>query len=183
MIKDILTTEIIKSDYKKEFRSSIKIVIILSIVFVLLSLLIIYLFSHLKNTLLFLEILMLSPAMVFAFICLAVIFDSYKDYITINREQFKIVTDEIIGYQEKETYISSPFLSSFSHPYILEFKSYGNYWIPARENYTKSRNYSLTDKDVFNYTTVGDTFYLVIIKKRKILLVYNTKLFEFKENI
>lgn len=40
MIKDILTTEIIKSDYKKEFRSSIKIVIILSIVFVLLSLLI-----------------------------------------------------------------------------------------------------------------------------------------------
>ena len=126
---------------------------------------------------------MLSPTIFFALLCLIVLFDSYKDYATIKKEQFKIVTDKLMTYQEKETYIGSAFSSSFSHPYILEFKSYGNYSIPSKNNYTLSRNYSSTDKDIFNYATIGDTFYLVITKKEKILLAYNTKLFELKKSI
>lgn len=182
MQKETLTLDKIIYDYKKEFFSSIKIVLIMPFIFILLIAFLIYLFSCLENKNLVLEILMISPPTFFLFLCLAVLWDSYKDYKVVKKQLFKIVIDKLIGSDEKKTYIGSPFIASFSHPYILVFASYGEYCIPPK-NHRSSNLYNMNDKAVFNYSDIGDTFYLVITKKGKILLAYNTKLFELENNI
>ena len=183
MKKDILTIQKIKSDYRKLFYSSIKTVILMPIILVLLITLIIYLFSCLenKNLFLLLEILIISPPIFMSYICLATIFETYKDYNTIKKDLFKIVTDTLISSEEKATYIGSAFAASFSRPYTLNFASYGQYCILNGENYSSSELYTMNDKGVFNYSTVGDIFYLILDNKNRILLVYNTKLFELSD--
>lgn len=183
MKKDILTIQKIKSDYRKLFYSSIKTVILMPIILVLLITLIIYLFSCLqnKNLFLLLEILIISPPIFMCYICLATIFETYKDYNTIKKDLFKIVTDTLISSEEKATYIGSAFAASFSRPYTLNFASYGQYCILNGENYSSSELYTMNDKGVFNYSTVGDIFYLILDNKNRILLVYNTKLFELSD--
>lgn len=180
MKKDILTTSKIKSDYQKQFFSSIKTVIFMPVIFALLIALIIFLFSRLENNTLFLilEILIISPPIFMSYICLATILEAYRDYNTIKQDSFKIVTDTLISSEEKATYIGSAFAASFSQPYTLHFASYGQYCIPGGENYSSSKLYAMNDKGVFNYSTIGDTFYLIVDTKNRILLAYNTKLFE-----
>ena len=39
----------------------------------------------------------------------------------------------------------------------------------------------MSDKGVFNYSNIGDSFYLIIDSKERILLAYNTKLFELQD--
>ena len=153
------------------------------IILVLLITLIIYLFSCLenKNLFLLLEILIISPPIFMSYICLATIFETYKDYNTIKKDLFKIVTDTLISSEEKATYIGSAFAASFSRPYTLNFASYGQYCILNGENYSSSELYTMNDKGVFNYSTVGDIFYLILDNKNRILLVYNTKLFELSD--
>ena len=150
------------------------------IIFALLIALIIYLFSLLESNLLFLilEIFLISPLIFTIYICLSTLLDSYKDYNTIKKDLFKIVTDNLISCQEKSTYIGSSFAASFNRPYTLNFTSYGQYCVLEGKNYSSSELYAMSDKGVFNYSNIGDTFYLIIDKNEKILLVYNTKLFE-----
>ena len=183
MAKDILTIEKIKRDYRKQFYSSIKTVILMPIIFILLIALIIYLFSCLENNNLFLllEILIVSPPIFMSYICLATILEAYRDYTTIKKDLFKIITDTLISSEEKATYISSAFAASFSHPYALNFASYGQYCILSGENYSSSELYTMNDKGVFNSSTIGDTFYLIVDTKNRILLAYNTKLFELSD--
>ncbi len=63
--------------------------------------------------------------------------------------------------------------------YHLTFSGYGEYVVP-QENYSWSQNFSMTAKGVYNYSDYGDEFYLVLSKPNtgKILLVYNTKMFD-----
>ena len=65
--------------------------------------------------------------------------------------------------------------------YIFWFKKYGKYFVPL-ENYTWSKVYDLSADGVYNYSSCGDEFYLVLSKPYtgKILLAYNTKMFEFE---
>ena len=150
------------------------------IIFALLIALIVYLFSCLENNTIFrfLEILIISPLILFSYVCFAVLLESYKDYGTIKQDLFKIVTDKLIGSEEKVTHIGSALAASFNRPYTLHFASYGQYCILGGENYSSSELYAMSDTGVFNLSNIGDTFYLIIDKKERILLAYNTKLFE-----
>lgn len=183
MKKDILTVQKIKLDYRKQFFNSIKTIIVMPIIFISLIALIIYLFSHLENNnlLLLLEILIISPPIFMSYICLATILEAYRDYGTIKKDLFKIATDTLISSEEKATYIGSAFAASFSSPYTLNFASYGQYCILGGENYSSSELYHMNDTGVFNYSTIGDTFYLILDTKNRILLAYNTKLFELSD--
>ena len=65
--------------------------------------------------------------------------------------------------------------------YTMYFSSYGKYVI-REENYKWSENFNMNATGVYNYSKYGDEFYLVLSKPHtgKILLVYNTKLFEME---
>lgn len=65
--------------------------------------------------------------------------------------------------------------------YTMYFSSYGKYVI-QEENYKWSENFNMNATGVYNYSKYGDEFYLVLSKPHtgKILLVYNTKLFEME---
>jgi len=183
MKKDILTLQRIKLDYKKQFFRHIKTTVIMPIILTLLIALIAYLFSFLEKTALFLllEILLISPLIFINYILFSILIETYKDRNTIEKGLFKIVTDKLISSQEKVTHIGSAFAASFNQPYTLGFASYGQYSIIGGENYSSSELYRMSDKGVFNYADIGDTFYLVIDKKERILLVYNTKLFDLQD--
>ena len=182
MIKDIITKERIKQDYQKQFFGSTKVVIVMPIILILLIALIVFLFSLLEFNamLLAMEILFLFPAVFVCYLCIATLIEANKDLDTIKKDSFRIETDILIGSEEKATYITSAFAASFNHPYILEFKSFGKYCVP-KENYSASKIYDMSDKGVFNYSNVGDTFYLILDAKDRILSVYNTKMFELAD--
>ena len=65
--------------------------------------------------------------------------------------------------------------------YTMYFSSYGKYVIQD-DNYKWSENFNMNATGVYNYSKYGDEFYLVLSKPHtgKILLVYNTKLFEME---
>ena len=183
MQRDILTKEKIKLDYKKQFYQSIKIVIIMPIILTLLLALIIYLFSRLDSLSVMHKIqkfLFISIILLFIFISLNVLYDSYKEFRLICTNKFHITTDTLIDLKEKRKLYGNIFLASFSRPYVLNFASYGQYCIPEGTNHNSSEAFSMNDKGVFNCSKIGDTFYLVICNN-KIALAYNTKLFELQQ--
>lgn len=51
-------------------------------------------------------------------------------------------------------------------------------------NYKWSKMYAMSNQGIYNYSQIDDDFYLVFSneKKNKLLLIYNKKLFELKEN-
>ena len=183
MKKDIITKERIKQDYQKQFSSSIRMVIVIPIILILLIALIVFLFSLLEFNAMFLtlEIIVLLPAVFGCYICVASLIDAYKDLDTVKSESFRIVTDTLIGIDEKAVYAGSAFFATlFNHPYTLIFDSFGKYFIHG-ENYSSSELYAMNDKGVYTHAIVGDTYYLVIGSKNKVLAVYNTKMFELAE--
>ena len=66
--------------------------------------------------------------------------------------------------------------------YYLHFSQYGKFQIPD-ENYKWSSCFSMSNKGVYNYSSNGDEFYLVLSKPHtgKILYAYNTKMFELED--
>ncbi len=119
----------------------------------------------------------------------AVCCKSLIEYITIKRKAYTVVTATLIDVKEKHVKLP-PFhiiillfnLASEKEerPYTLVFEKYGKYYIPAK-NYASNPYTLMTENQVFNSSFVKDTFILVVNKKNKILLAYNTKLFEYQE--
>lgn len=77
----------------------------------------------------------------------------------------------------------------YSRPYYsFAFAKYGTYQLYMggyEKNYNWSKMYSMSNEGIYNYSHTDDDFYLVLSggKKPHILLIYNKKLFELKENI
>lgn len=180
MEKDILTREKIKQDYKSISRKGVLPLILGSISLIALLALFVYLFSRLGRFNSFREILIIPVIILLISILISIIYDTYKKYKLLQNNKFYITTDKLVACEEKQTFGGSAFISSFSKPYILHFHSYGKYCIPEYKNYSSSEMFSMNDVGVFNYSNKGDTFYLVICNN-KIVLAYNTKLFEFKD--
>ena len=64
--------------------------------------------------------------------------------------------------------------------YVLSFKSFGKYRVPAQQHYAWSELYSMSPDGIYNTSIIDDTFYIAVRKDdpKKILWVYNAKLFE-----
>ncbi len=95
--------------------------------------------------------------------------------------RYRIVTDKIVGYREKDEY-SRRSITSTRTVYILNFASYGEFRIPAGENYPTSKNYCMTAEGVYNSTHPDDEFYLVMYKNT-IIQAYNRSMFKLKDEI
>jgi hypothetical protein len=89
-----------------------------------------------------------------------------------------IVKDTLLNAEVKDRY-SRKFIDD---KYRLHFAKYGSFVIPV-ENYKWSAAFEMDAKGVFHHSCSGDEFYLVLSKAQggKILLAYNTKLFDLEE--
>ena len=88
-----------------------------------------------------------------------------------------IVKDKLVGMEEKEHLSRRTYYKTLH----LYFSRYGDYTIPD-DNYKWSTYFSMSNKGVYEYSSNGDEFYLVLSKPHigKILYAYNTKMFEFE---
>lgn len=91
-----------------------------------------------------------------------------------------IVKDTLLATEVKDRYSRK----LVDEKYHLHFSKYGNYVIPIK-NYIWSAAYEMDEKGVFHHSCSGDEFYLVLSKAQggKILLAYNTKMYELEEVI
>ena len=71
--------------------------------------------------------------------------------------------------------------NGFGIHYHLVFASCGKFPLRKTTYYSRSDLYQMTDEGIVNTSVEGDTFYVVTNSKKSILMVYNTKLFEYKE--
>lgn len=104
-----------------------------------------------------------------------------KDLITllqINKDNFGVLTDKLIGCQD-EIFINMSLRLWLFKPYIFHFSSYGKYRIPEFLHYKWSEIYRMGYKNVYNRANIGDEFYLININK-EIIIVYNSKHFDLK---
>ena len=85
------------------------------------------------------------------------------------------LTDRVEGGYHRRGLPNAPYVC-----YELCFYPYNNYSIPARKHYKWSKEHSMSEKDLFKTSEIGDEFVLVTQSKKDILLVYNTKFFEYK---
>ena len=117
----------------------------------------------------------------FAALCLLVSARSFNRSVIISRLPFEILIDTLTKTEEKIISPVPKWISS--RPYKLYFANYGNWspWSEPMKNYTWSKLYCLTDAGVYNYSEVGDTFYLIRSKGTEIVVVYNTKMFELQD--
>ena len=110
------------------------------------------------------------------YVLIAAFCKAYLDNRDISGGRFKIVTDKVVSRKE----ITSDF-GWFPHTYYyLEFASHGEYSIRLANN-TFSDEYIMSDMGVYHSARKGETFYLVLGRKGKILLAYNTKFFELQD--
>ena len=181
--KEILIKETIIKDAKNIATSKYMLPMILVLFGVVIEIIVMYSFglTYTENILVLLVSL---------FVLLFVIFKYAKVVAKISNDEIVITKDVLIscedGCDQSITTVTRPvgtaFLNLFSNEskFALNFKCYGTFRIPKGVNYQESKMYSMDAKGVYNYSVVGDEFYLVVIDN-KILYVYNTKLFELQE--
>ena len=180
MQKDKLTMKDIKTDLHKELKNSYFRLVVFSLLFAAISALIYFI-----NPVKFVDVRLFIYLLIFialAALLLYLVIVQTVDIIKLNkmfRNPACIVKDKLVGMEIKE-YYNRYGITTEHH---LFFSGYGEYVIPP-ENYTWSQNFNMSDKSVYNCSTCGDEFYLVLSKPHtgKILLAYNTKMFEF-ENV
>lgn len=96
--------------------------------------------------------------------------------------RFYITTSTLTKSYQKEGWRSSnpTFMLLFRKPYRLQFTSYGEYLIPEGKNYKWSEKHCMDAKSVYDYSIIGDEFYVVVINNT-ICYAYNKKLFELEK--
>ena len=185
--KEILSKERIKIDIKNKCIDDIKAVVrtsLILLVFLVMPPIILYkvftpydIPSSISTPITIISIVVLLLTVFFLIKPLKLFFD-------VNKKDFQITTDKLSHSSEmsmSDIMIFSNWwlIYSLSKPYRLNFNSYGKYLVPKGKNYRWSNLYCMDDKGVYNYSVVGDEFYLAVIDNQ-ILLAYNKKLFELQ---
>ena len=101
----------------------------------------------------------------------------------INQNKFTVVTDQLL--ETTEGRLSAIGLMQgylWWKPHTLRFAAHGEYYIGRGKQYKWSKLYDLSARDVFNSSHPGDTF-ILIMRGKKILMAYNTRLFEAAEGL
>lgn len=190
-----LTNANIVKEYEELFKERIIKDIIKLSVFLLYYVFVAWLFSLIPWAI-FLDIITFG---VLVASCYFIIGYYVKEIIVLTKNRklilngdFNVTTEKIVNTFPKERYNKFLVLGLFINPvlafYIIEHKPYrlvfsgfGEYKILNGKYYTSSDIYEMTEKGVYNRAATGDLHYLVVCGKN-IALVYNTKMFEYKEN-
>ena len=177
--KEILTKENIVHDVKTVFINTAKICSIVSLALVIFILGMTFLANVVGGTKMVIALLLLfTPLFLWLYIYIGAIVWAFKDYWNVKTGKFTISTDKIIDRKKKSF---KRFKIGSPNPHTLIFESYGQHYIQECPQYTWSHKLSMSDTDVFNDSFLGDTFYLILNKNKKIISAYNTKYFELKQ--
>ena len=181
MQKEILTIENIRYDLRKQIRGNIIAAVVLAVFFLMFGRLTIAVaedgmrwyksFFAILNTMLF----SLLPILFFVG-TIACIVEVCKLY-AIHKKPGNIVKDRLVGKYTKEHLHRHHYYETLH----LRFASYGEYPIPT-VNYNWSELYAMDDSTLSMYADCDNVFYLVLSKPHtgKILLAYNTKMFDYQ---
>ncbi len=105
--------------------------------------------------------------------------ETISDISKMKKNRFFTFPEKLIGMQEgrernRKYLISDP----FAFPHMLYFSSCDRYKIPRGMNYKWSKLGGIPEYGVLRGSNVNDIFILVSTDNKRILLAYNTKLFE-----
>lgn len=175
MTKETLTNINIKKDLKRHYQIKLR------------DLLIIFPFIPLANLLILNLILLFCKPnnrfkIIFSIIFLGIFFlivlydliTIIIGFLSIKKEKFEISSDWIVDKKDKVygSRVSSP------KPYRFVFANNGIYKIPYGENYRWSPTFTISDKNLYEHTTINDEFYLISIGRQKNIIAYSKKYFE-----
>lgn len=186
--KEVLTNEIIKRELRTIYLLNRKWDIAACVLFGIVA---IWSFSVVMSLDDFEYILI--PLFFLAFFIVQLLYNVFKIKKTLSRIQnggVAIIKDTLMECEEKLS-SSLPTLKPYSEfysyltmksPYHLRFQCFGTYTIPSGRNYRYCKMYDMEPRGVYNYSNVGDDFYIVtLLGSNEILLAYNTKLFELQK--
>ncbi len=177
MQKEIITAEKIVCEERKKFLEKAKTAIALLIILALLITFTLWLFIGVLKTHLWVLALPIVALGGFVVVhCLLTVLDRYAKYHHLKNGCFRVTTDALINCKKM------PRDGRKRHPHTFWFKTYGKHTLDTTMHYHTSKNFTMSDDGVFNTAVMGDTFYLVLNEKEKILQVYNTKFFEWEED-
>ena len=183
MKKETLTKEKIIYDFKKHFFSTIKFCAVSLLVCILSSTFTLLIFALFENTLqiIITKLLLISPFLFMCYISISIGIEAVREYLSISNGDFEIVIDTVIDTIKKKTYHANAYMATFSKANTVIFSSYGSYHITDESNYTSSRRLTMSDDDLLSFTCVGDEFYLIVNKNKKILLAYSLNMFKMQQ--
>ncbi len=185
--KEILTKEMIQQELKTIYLINRKWDITFCVLLGIITIFSFSVFMPFDNSENF-----LVPLFFLCFFIVRLLYTVFKIRKTLSRIQnncIQITKDALLECEEnliaslptKKPH--SEFYSYFTKksPYHLRFQCSGTYTIPSGKNYRYCRMYDMEPKGVYNYSNVGDDFYIITMGENEILLAYNTKLFELQE--
>lgn len=180
--KEIFTTENIIIDFKKQFLQIARNSLIIAPITILLS---VYLISNLITTdKLEHKIviwIVLPVSLLISYIFIDVFISKLKKYLIVVQKKFVIKTDKLVHKIDEVKSPPGKTMNKNTRPYSLEFSKYGKFDIFDGTNYHSSKKYKMWYDEVFRSSKIDDEFYLVMDDRKNILIVYNTKFFEFQE--
>ena len=180
MKREMLTVENIKTDLRKELKSGYSMLISTTLIFVAIVAVIIGIGTekYIEASLVLSQVFFCFAAALLLYVVITLAVKVIRLHKIFYNTDY-IVTDKLVGMETEEHYNRA--YGGINVIYHLHFSGYGKYTIPL-ENYKWSSMFSMSNKGVYNYSECDDEFYLVLSKPHtgKILMAYNTKLFEMK---
>lgn len=179
--KETLTVENVKQDIKNIYKSNIGLFVVLVMFGTLLLLIGSWIWADIKIAAIFFVVAGLA-GIIGGIISLFTPLMARK----ITSKKLVIVEDWLVEIKERVEYAGK-----YTRPYYeFCFASGARYTLYmgaayAFENrhYKWSEMYNMSAQGIYNYSKIDDDFYLVFSneKKRNLLLIYNKKLFDFKD--
>lgn len=186
MQKEILTREKIEKEIRSKGIEEIKVWGFADAFMVLIFVIILNMFRALfeRGDNIIFAVFLTVIYVVLVCIC---IYNTVQIFKKLKPEAIKITIDKLVDIREQEDPgMAFGFLFGFRlrhilyRPYCLYFAAYGRYVIPQGKNYKWSEMFCMDNRGVYNYSKIREDFYLAV-KGKKIILAYNTRLFEMKE--
>jgi len=178
--KEILTVEKIRLDYKqlffKQFALAMGAVILAVFVLGIFFILLVYFADDLLG---FVDYVRLISGICIlglgVYILISRAFADIHSYFIIKNAKFTVTTGILIARRIVTVRAWRPVQLR-----IFVFESYKDFGIANGTYNAFSSRFRMKEQEFYDNAREGDVFYIIAKKNRKILLVYNTKLFEYK---
>lgn len=178
MEKEILTLEIIQKDVKKYFSRNLLIALIILPIFVLSSVMVVFLMTLLLNLVIQDKtILKIIGAVVLSLLGLAyldILLKTIRKRIKFAKSEIKITEDKLVG---KIPQHGTEYNRTFN---TLVFAKSGKYELGNDYFYKWSKLYSMSQESLYRSSNLDDEFYVASVAEENII-VYNKKMFELRQ--
>ena len=169
--KDIVTKECIALDYKNTHFNVIKLI---AAVFVMVAFMVFYFIASFLNSNLESRIIpgiFYTIAILFVAVYVLIFLYHIRNYIMLQKGNYRIEVDHL----KESRRIRGNILGAGYRPAWFRFNQYGQYNFSEFDYYKWSECFSTHANGLLERFQVGDPFYLVIIDKKTIAMIYSTK--------